>query len=185
MSGGHGGVNELGMSGEMLDRVLNNPQVQERLYRPREIITTFDMPYVAGYSTDGNHIYLDRHLPEEITLVRDGTKKVIRPAMFLAEPLGHEPVEWSVMDALGWSYGQAHSGPATGSERRKVLMYIGPGWWSTYQRAIAKYIKADAKEKLVKVPKDLDLRPMIYDHDTELLEHLRKVMNRKISKRNK
>ncbi len=178
MSGGHGSYTEMGMSGEMLDRVMNNPQVQERLYRLREIITDFDMPYVGGYSKDGRKIYIDRHLPEEIILERDGVKKPCRPIIFLAEPLGHEPVEWSVMDALGWSYGQAHAGPATGSERRKVLMYLGPGWWIPYQKAIGKYVKADAHEKIKKVPKDYDFRPMLYEHDTALIEHMKKCMKK-------
>ncbi len=182
MSAGHGGVHEFGMSGVMLDRVLNNPQVQERLYRPRQIIRDFDMAYCGSYSKNGEHIYLDRHLPKELTLERDGVKKTIDPAVFLAEPLGHEPVEWSVMDALGWSYGQAHSGPATGSERRKVLMILGPGWWPIWQKCIEGYVKADAHEKITKVPKDLDLRPMLYEHDTKLLKHLKQCMKKTKSK---
>ena len=167
------------MTGELLERVLNNPQVQERLFRPREIITDYDMPYVGGYSKNGEHIYLDRHLPEEIALERDGTRKIVRPVIFLAEPMGHEPVEWSVMDALGWSYGQAHSGPATGAERRKVLMYLGPGWWSIWQKAIEKYVKADSHEKIKKVPRDYDFRPMQYEGDAALISHMRKCMKRR------
>lgn len=161
MSHGHRRLHSYGMSGKHLDRVLDDPAVRERLLRPRKINLDYDMPYVGGYSTDGNTIYLDRHLPEEVKLEMDWQKKVIRPVEFLAEYLGHEPVEWSVMDALGWNYEHAHAGPATGSERRKVLTYLGPGWWDVYQRAMEKFIKADAHEKLTKMPDDYDMRPIL------------------------
>lgn len=177
MSGGHGSSRELGVSNQILERILNNPQVQERIYRLREIITTYDMPYVGGYSKNGNHIYLDRHLPEELTLERDGTKKVVRPVIFLADTMGHEPVEWSVMDAMGMDYGQAHQ-IATGAERRKVLMYLGPGWWPVWQKAIEGYVKADAHEKIKKVPRDYDFRPMQYENDTALIAHMKKCIRK-------
>lgn len=162
MSAGHHHVHAFGLTGEGLDRILNSPEVRERLLRPRTINQENDMPYCGGYSTDGNTIYLDRHLPEELELELDGQTKLVHPAEFLAEYLGHEPVEWSVMDGLGWEYGPAHSGPATGSERRKVLRYLGPGWWRPWQTTIERYVKADEHEKLVKMPKDYDLRPLLY-----------------------
>lgn len=162
MSGGHRHHDGIGLSGNQLDRVLNSPPVRDRLLMQRKISRDYDMPYVGGYSTDGKTIYLDRHLPEEVELELDGQKKLVRPDMFLAEFRGHEPVEWSVMDGLGWTYGHAHNGPATGSERRKVLIYLGPGWWGPWQRCMEHYIKVDAHEKIVKMPKDYDLRPILF-----------------------
>lgn len=179
MSGGHQQVHEMGLSGAQLNRVLNNEAVRERLLRPRNIILSFDMPYVGGYSTDGKNIYLDRHLPEELKLQLDGQIKIVRPATFLAEPMGHEPVEWSVMEGLGWAYGHAHSGPATGSERRKVLQLLGPGWWQPWQNEIEKYVKADEHEKLEKLPKDLDLRPYYYPPiNHKLLDHMLSIIDK-------
>lgn len=178
MSAGHHHVHSLGLSGAQLNRVLDSPAVRERLYRPRTINRENDMPYVGGYSKDGSTIYLDRHLPDEIQLELDGQTRIARPVEFLADPLGHEPVEWSVMDGLGWSYGHAHSGPATGSERRKVLRQLGPGWWGPWQHAIGRYVKADAHEKLVKMPADYDLRPILYPPVNEqLLLAVRRAMD--------
>lgn len=177
MSAGHHHVHAMGLSGVQLERVLDKESVRERLYRPRQIITSYDMPYVGGYSVDGTNIYLDRHLPEELKLTLDGQTKIVRPVVFLAESLGHEPVEWSVMDALGWDYGHAHSGPATGSERRKVLQLLGPGWWPAWQREIEKYVKADAHEKIIKMPADYDMRPIFYPPvNHKLVTHVEQAM---------
>ncbi len=173
MSAGHRRIHAFGLTGEALDRVLNDPEVRERLLRPRTINKDYDMPYVGGYSTDGSTIYLDRHLPDEIKLRLDGQVKVVRTVGFLAEYMGHEPVEWSVMDALGWSYEAAHAGPATGSERRKVLRELGPHWWQPWQTAIERYVKADAHEKITKVPADYDFRPVLAPPvDKRLLAHM-------------
>lgn len=150
------------MSGEQLNRILNEPAVRAELIKPRNIVRDFDMPYLGGYSRSGDNIYLDRHLPETVWLQCDGQKKDIRPAEFLAEFMGHEPVEISVMNGAGWEYGPAHSGPATGSERRKLLMRLGPGWWAPYQEKMLEYVKVDEHEKLQVMPKDYDLRPILY-----------------------
>lgn len=185
-SGRHSHTGSFGMTGAALDRVLNNPLVKERLLRPRKIIRDFDQPYVGGYSSNGEHIYLDRHLPEELKLELDGQKRTVRPITFLAEYMGHEPVEWSVMDALGWSYGHAHSGPATGSERRKVLRDLGPGWWQAWQHEIEKYVKADAHEKITKMPADYDMRPLLYPPvNHKLVDHVRQVMGGSTAKKSK
>ena len=161
MSGGHHRLHAFGMGSHQLDEVMKNPMVRERLNMPRKINYDYDMPYVGGYSTDGKTIYGDRHLPDEIELELDNQRKIVRPAEFLFDYDGHEPVEWSVMDALGWGYEHAHAGPATGSERRKVLRRLGPGWWQPWQNAIEKYVKADEHEKLKKMPKDYDMRPVL------------------------
>src|ERR1700681_4877759 len=116
MSAGHHHQYAFGMSGEYLERILDSPEVRERINRPRKINFDFDMPYVGGYSIDGATIYGDRHLPKELELELDGQKKMVGLAECLFDYLGHEPVEWSVMDGLGWSYNSAHAGPATGSE---------------------------------------------------------------------
>ncbi len=167
------------MTGEALERVLDNPLVRERINRPRKISFAFDMPYVGGYSVNGDTIYGDRHLPEELELELDGQKKTVRPAEFLFDHLGHEPVEWSVMDGLGWSYNSAHAGPATGSERRKVIARLGPGWWTPWQREIGKYVKADQRERIEKMPKDYDLRPILYPPvNRALLAHVQKAMGK-------
>jgi hypothetical protein len=120
-------------------------------------------------------IYFDRHLPEEITIERDGSKKAFDPIQFL---ILHESLEKTLIDQLGLSYGQAHKA-ATAYERRGVLQGLGPGWWDSYQRLMEKYIKADAHEKLKRVPSDLDLIPYMAEHDTELLSHLKKCMKGK------
>ena len=160
VSAGHHSQVAFGIDAAHLDKLLDNDQVRERLFRSRKVIRDFDMPYIGGYSVNGENLYLDRHLPERITLEQDGSKKEVDPTIPLTGYRGHEPFEWSVMDALGWGYDAAHRA-ATGSERRVFVSHYGPDWWDPWQRAMQHWAKADEHERLVKMPKDYDTRPIL------------------------
>lgn len=148
-------VSGYGINSQVLDRYLKNADISRELHSHREINRKFSIPYLGGYSNDGKTIYFDSSLPQEIELVRDGTRRRIDPTPFL---LRHEALEKTLIDQLGLSYSRAHM-IALAYERRGVLEQIGPGWWDAYQQALKPYIKADEQEKIKKVPKDLDLTP--------------------------
>lgn len=134
-------------------RALAHPDVEAYLDRPRHVDREHDLPYLAGYSKDGSTIYIDRHLPQELTAEWEGHKRLFSPDYFLQL---HEETEKALIDALGWIYQQAHS-VANRVEMRAVL---GAGiFLQPYKRALNPFIKADQLEKLEKVPADLDMTP--------------------------
>jgi len=152
MSSGHN-HHGMGMGAHVLEKLLHNQEIVQKLFQPHEINKDYDVPYLGGYSVDGKTIYLDRHLPDKITFNVDGRDYSYYPITYLRY---HEAFEKAVMDVLAWSYPSAHEA-ATGYERRAVIAGGLP--WDGYQKSLKPYIKADEHEKLVKCPPDLDLRP--------------------------
>lgn len=155
MSPRHSSNAEPVLSSQALDRVLANPRVQERLHDYMVENQEYDLPYLAGYSQDGKTFYVDCHLPEELSFDDDGQKRTFRPDVYVRR---HEQLEKVLMDVLGWTYWPAHSA-ANAYERRAVLRDLGPGAWPLYERCVLQYVKADEREKLVRVPPDLDMAP--------------------------
>ncbi len=179
MSGGHykrlsGGF---GLDAGQLDRLMKNEAVQECMSRPFVIDYKFDCPYIASYSKDwskGGTVYIDRHLPEIINLQQDGrvTEVNARPTL-----ITHEHTEKSLLDALHYTYDQAHR-VATAAERRLFVQLYGPGLWPVYQEKMDQYAKHDEHEKLTKVPSNLDLTPYLAPPvDRKLLAHLEKFVS--------
>jgi hypothetical protein len=117
MSTGHNCGAGPSQSSLMVERLLKNPEVQKLLYRAQSVNTDYDLPYLGGYSKDGKTIYIDRHLPKQLSYEEDGHQQTFDPHPFITM---HERFEKAVMDALGWGYLHAHQG-ATGYERRGVL----------------------------------------------------------------
>lgn len=152
MSSGHT-HRGMGMGSHILEKLLKDREVTQRLYQGHEINRDYDLPYLGGYSVDGKIIYLDRHLPDTVHLEVDGKKYDFDPVRFLRL---HESFEKAVMDALGWSYTAAHEA-ATGYERRGVLAAGVP--WQAYQNSMKRFVKVDEHEALQKVPADLDMQP--------------------------
>ena len=136
---------------ETVKRALDHKAVKAELARTRRTNDDFDLPYLAGYSKDGKTIYFDRHFPEFITI--HGRK--VNGRRFIQI---HEETEKSVIDALGRPYKEAHE-IANAAERRAVVAYGIP--WSSYERAIKPFIKADELEKIVQIPPDLDWTPYL------------------------
>lgn len=169
MSAGHRHHGATGTQSTLLvNRLEKDPEVRRLLWRHEGVDDTCDLPYLAGYSTDGKTIYIDRHLPDTLSYTHDGKFREYRPRSFLID---HESFEKAVIDALKWRYGHAHEA-ATGYERRHVMQ--AGLLWKPYQEAYQPYIKADEHEKLKRVPHDLDLTP--YLDDPVLLSRLKKAM---------
>jgi hypothetical protein len=95
MSSGHDHPDWAGLSSQVIDRLLKNPEVTKNLWRVQNIDRDYDLPYLGGYSGNGETIYIDRHLPEELTYENDGQKKSFDPSRFVTM---HERFEKAVMD---------------------------------------------------------------------------------------
>jgi len=131
---------------------LRDPRFLAEIVKPVAMERTHDVPYVAGVSSSGGTVYVDKHL------------KVTKRGHYITPYLVvHERVEWVLMHVLGLKYSVAHK-LATAVERHMVEAG-GLMSWREYQAHYRKYIKAADKEKLVDPPKDLDLVPYKDSHD--------------------
>src|SRR5256885_14296713 len=92
--------------------------------RVRVVDRGYDLPYIAGYSTDGHTVFIDRHLPRTFRWLL----KPVRVEPFL---LTHEIVEKALIDELRLHYLHAHQ-IATRAER-DAIKASGVSWWA-YQR---------------------------------------------------
>ncbi len=148
-------------SEDIADDVLRDA-VQALRRRVRRIDHSFDVPYIAGYSVDGETIFIDRHLPRTYRWLM----KTVRVEPFL---LTHEIIEKALLDQLRLHYVHAHQ-IAVRAERDAVKA-AGVPWWA-YQRFMKRYEKAIVEEKLARVPGNLDLRPYRDAKDFSLLRRL-------------
>jgi hypothetical protein len=123
---------------------------------------TMDIPYVAGYSEDGQHIYIDKDCPKKYEKI--DLKKTL---------VVHEATEIAVLSLFKLEYKQAHQ-IALRVEKALVEAY---GYnWEDYNKFFEPIIKKIGDKKLVNVPQDLDLQPYEDEHDEKELDALRKVM---------
>jgi hypothetical protein len=92
--------------------------------------------------------------------------KTVRVEPFL---LTHEIVEKALLDELRLHYLHAHQ-IAVRAERDAVKA-AGVSWWA-YQSFMKKHEKSIEEEKLIRVPRDLDLTPYRDEKDFDLLQRL-------------
>ncbi len=150
------------VSSLMLDRALD-----AILRRVKKLDRSHDVPYLAGYSVDGQTIYIDRHLPK--TMIYKGRKIEVDRYLIM-----HEEVEKTLIDQLGLHYLHAHQ-IATRAEEAAVR---AEGiLWRDYDRFMQKYVKHIGDERLQKVPADLDLKPYRDEHDFELIQRMQKALS--------
>ena len=152
------------VSSLMLDRALD-----AILRRVGKLDRSHDVPYLAGYSTDGKTIYIDRHLPR--TMAYKGRKVEVDRYLIM-----HEEVEKTLIDQLGLHYLHAHQ-IATRAEEAAVR--ADGILWRDYDRFMQKYVKHIGDERLAKVPEDLDLKPYRDEHDFDLIARMRKALTRR------
>lgn len=149
------------VSSLMLDRALD-----AILRRVKKLDRSHDVPYLAGYSMDGQTIYIDRHLPTSFTY-RGRTIEVDR---FL---IMHEEVEKTLIDQLDLHYLHAHQIATRAEEAAVRAQKIS---WRAYDRFMQKYVKSVGDERLKKVPDDLDLKPYRDYHDWDLMQRMEKAI---------
>jgi hypothetical protein len=145
------------VSSLMMDRALDAV-----MRRVKNLDRKHDIPYLAGYSLDGNTIYIDRHMPQSFKF----RGRVIETDRFL---LLHEEVEKTLIDRLGLHYLHAHQ-IATRAEQAAVRAAGVP--WRAYDRFMQKYVKRVGDERLTRVPADLDTKPYRDEHDLDLLRRM-------------
>ncbi|RWB51033.1 hypothetical protein [Mesorhizobium sp.] len=151
------------VSEDVDDAVLKD--VIRALHRRVKVVRDFDIPYIAGYSRDGATIYIDRHMPRTM----EWRSARVRLTPFL---ITHEIVEKALLDELRLHYLHAHQ-IALRAERDAVQA-AGLSW-TAYQAVNKKNEKPISKEKLKRVPKDLDLTPYRDLKDFSTLEGLLKM----------
>jgi hypothetical protein len=146
------------VSGLMLDRA-----VDAIARRVGAIDRDHDIPYLAGYSRDGNRIYIDRHLPR--SFLHGGRAIAVDRYLLL-----HEEVEKTLIDQLHLHYQHAHQ-IATRAEEAAVR--ADGVSWRAYDRFMQRYVKEAGDERLTRAPADLDLKPYRDEHDHELIRRMK------------
>lgn len=155
---------------DLLDEALADSRVKAELAKPFRLVLTMDMPYVGSASIGRKNIYFDRHLRHDNwpygVLPVEGRRLDVKPGL-----TRHERLEPILEDVLGWSYlPLAHFVAQHWEERDYKRKGFDP---KAVEKAFAPYIKADEHERLVKVPTDLDLRPVLAPpRDEKLLERI-------------
>src|SRR5579864_2654113 len=142
------------VSSLMMDRALD-----AICRRVKKFDRTHDIPYLAGYSLDGNTIYIDRHMLKSFEF----RGRTIDTDRFLVL---HEEVEKTLIDQLGLHYLHAHQ-IATRAEEAAVR--AAGVEWRAYDRFMQKYVKHIGDERLTKVPKGIHVRDL-----QEAIQSLRK-----------
>lgn len=146
------------VSSLMLDRAL------DAILRRVRVDRSYDVPYLAGYSSDGKTIYIDRHLPERF--VCQGRRTAVDRYLIL-----HEAVEKTLIAQLDLHYQHAHQ-IATRAEEAAVRADRIP--WRAYDRFMRRHVKQMGSERLRRIPPDLDLKPYRDEHDRDLLVRILK-----------
>ena len=169
--------------------ILNLPIVAKQMARRRTVNPTdWDIPYLAGYSKNGNTIYIDRDLS-----FWNYKGQYIDADRFLKL---HEEVEKALIDSLTEAKGHdlevllsclrmkspkdqiyfhCH-GVATCAELYAVEMAYGPAGVAAYNRFMRGAVKKAEDERIRRVPGDLDMTP--YAGDDVQDRRLRAAMKR-------
>src|SRR6516162_9100482 len=145
------------VSSLMMDRALDAV-----VRRAKVIDREHDIPYLAGYSSDGKTIYIDRHMPQTMTYAG----RAIDTDRYL---ILHEEVEKTLIDQLGLHYLHAHQ---IASRAEQAAVRAAGIRWRDYDRFMQRYVKRIGDERLKKVPADLDLKPYRDEHDFDLIRRM-------------
>jgi len=144
-----------------------NKEMVER-WKDVKVDKGYDIPYLAGYSKDGSTVYIDRHIPKEILKKYEFSLKV------------HELSEWIGIHKYGLNYQNSHTYVATVLEKyyTEKRRYN----WKKYNEELKPYIKGCDKEKVKKVPLDLDLTPYEDEHDKRVMSEIVNAQKKEIKK---
>ena len=153
---------ELRHKSEDIDDVVLLDVVKALRRRVRKIARAYDIPYIAGYSEDGKTVFIDRHLPRSFRWLL----KTVRVEPFL---LTHEIVEKALLDELRLHY--LHDHQIAVRAERDAVKAAGVSW-QAYQSFMKKHEKSIEEERLIRVPRDLDLTPYRDEKDFSLLQRL-------------
>jgi len=145
-------------------------QAVESILSRVKLDRSYDIPYLAGYSRNGKTIYIDRHLPKSF-ITSAGRKVWVDQYLIL-----HESVEKALIDELGLIYQYAHQIALRAEE---AVVDAAKVHWREYDRFMQKYIKIADDESLHRVPKKLDIKPYLDEHNRVLIKSMQKAMRGK------
>jgi hypothetical protein len=149
-------------------KYLNNAAFLSRMRQPVKVSDKYDIPYLAGYSKDGETVYFDRHLKKFWRY--KGRTLDVRKFIIL-----HEIGEKALIDLFGLHYQVAHHIVTWGVEFPAVKA-AGVDW-NDYSKFLAPQIKSDLSEKIKIVPSDLDLTPYSNEGQKKLEVKMEKKMS--------
>lgn len=129
---------------------------------------TYNIPYVAGYSKDGNTIYIDKDMPKSFKTTKG---KLVETDQYL---ILHEAIEKTLLDRFKFPYQFAHQ-VALRLERDAVE--ADGVTWAEYNKFMMAQVDVIGKEKVTKVPKNLDEKPYEDEDDSKTLHTLKKMMD--------
>lgn len=145
------------ISQEMMDHTLRSIRARTHLERG------YDIPYLAGYSLDGQIIFIDRHMPQGFLYKG---RRVLTDRFLIV----HEAVEKSLIQLLGLHYLTAHQIALHAEQAAVRAEGID---WRSYDAFMQEYVKTIGDEKLSRVPDCLDLTPYRDFHDIAELKQMR------------
>jgi len=170
------------------NKIIQFPTVARFMRRRYKIDKSYDIPYLAGYSLDGETIFIDRDLGIWTYLGKQWSTD-----WFLTL---HELVEKSIIDAIREEgddkqrqrllillrmtgpddqiYFHCH-GVATAVEEYAVKMQHGESGLKSYNDFMATQVKRAESERIKRVPRVLDTTP--YQGNDRQDVHLRAVMH--------
>lgn len=163
-----------------LERFWSDPAILAWLSKPHEVVSSYDVPDLCGYSTDGKRLYVDRHLAQAKPRVAAVPYSTWIPVLIGIDVphhrAGHEPAEKAAIDVWGYSYPAAHEDIANPNEH-EYAKALGIDW-AAENNALKPWIKRTELERIEKPPLDLDCRPYFEDpdaNDIKILRHLQKL----------
>lgn len=160
-----------------LARFWSDPDILAHLAQPHEVVEDFDIPDLAGYSTNGRRLFVDRHLaqarPDIAGMPYEQWIQVLVGVDLKVNRCGHEPAEKAAIDVWGYAYTAAHEDIAEPNEH-EFAKGIGLDW-PAYVRELKPWIKRAEHELIERPPPDLDCRPYYDDPDADDIRILRRL----------
>ena len=137
-------------------KMLNSPKFDRAMGEKFRVNQDYDIPYVAGYSTDAKTIYFDRHYRN---MMGD-----VDTVPFITI---HERTEKALIDLFGLDYQEAHD--IAEHVERSAVRRAGIDW-NKYDSFVMGQYKTIGKEQIKRVPKDLDMTPYREEHETKFMQ---------------
>jgi hypothetical protein len=140
----------------------------DELLKCFKIIDTFDIPYVAGYSENGRHIYIDKDMPEGYVSKKEKGAFVATDRYLIV----HEGIEkillmyFKSFNPIPHLYQLAHQ---IALRVEKLAVETDGHDWDEYNVFMAEWIKEIAEIEITNIPIDIDLEPYIDEDDYALL----------------
>lgn len=134
----------------------------EAIRKRVRICRDYDIPFVAGYSTDGKTIYLDRDLPE--TILVGG--RAWNAHLYV---IAHEATEKALIDQYGLTYRQAH---AIAGHVDRARVQLDDLDIQAYVDHLGGAYKGNRLDLVRSIPADLDWTPYHHSAAPELLAHM-------------